>query len=147
MILKIKSIDELKGVSHELKPLFEKYKIVLLEGSMAAGKTTFVKEYCKFIGVKDDVSSPTFGLVNEYETNEGQKIYHFDLYRVEEEEELYDIGFEEYVDSGNLCFIEWPSIAENFIPIKHILLNLLVDENGRRKIQVNTKPNEAEKRN
>ena len=134
----IHTIEDLYPIIKELQPLFEEYKIVLLEGTMGAGKTTFVKEYCKFAEVLDQVSSPTFGLVNEYVTKKGNKIYHFDLYRIEDEEELYDIGFEEYLASGNICFIEWPKIAENFIPFKHILLNLLIVENNTREIQVNT---------
>ncbi len=138
---RIKSVDEIKDLFKELHSKFEEYKVILLEGDMGAGKTTFIKAYTQYREIVDVPSSPTFGLVNEYRDSENNIMYHFDLYRVEDEEELYDIGFEEYLDSGNLCFIEWPGIAENFIPIKHILLNLLIEANEDRTINVSYQPN------
>ena len=121
----IESEKQLIEVCMGLDKMLNHSNIVLLNGDMAAGKTTLVKAYCKYKNVKDLSTSPSFGLVNEYQIGE-KKLYHFDLYRVNEEEELYDIGFEEYLDSGNICFIEWPEIGKNFITESYILVNLLV---------------------
>lgn len=92
--------------------LFDGSAPVLLSGIMGAGKTTFIKEICRFLGVEDPVSSPTFSLVNEYISGEGQAVYHFDLFRIKSIEEIQHIGFTEYLDSGALCLIEWPEIIK-----------------------------------
>ena len=92
-------------------------KTLLFYGNMGAGKTTLIKEICKQLGVNDRVSSPTFSIVNEYEA-ENDIIYHFDLYRMEDEEEAYQVGFEEYIDSGHWIFIEWPERLEKLLPQK-----------------------------
>ena len=96
---------------------------VAFYGNMGAGKTTFITSLCDQLKALDLVSSPTFSIVNEYETESGELIYHFDFYRIKETEELYDIGFEEYIDSDNWCFIEWPEkaaslISEDFLKVK-----------------------------
>ena len=83
---------------------------------MGAGKTTFIKAICTELGVKGRMSSPTFSLINEYLTSSGQKIYHFDFYRIKSEKEAFDLGYEEYFYSGNYCFIEWPDKIENLLP-------------------------------
>jgi tRNA threonylcarbamoyladenosine biosynthesis protein TsaE len=83
-------------------------KIWSFEGEMGAGKTTIIKAICNTLGVIDEVSSPTFSLVNEYKTKDGKTIYHFDFYRIKKIEEVYDIGYEDYFFSGNICLIEWP---------------------------------------
>jgi len=97
---------------------------------MGSGKTTLIKKLCAALGVKDDVSSPTFSLVNEYSGNNGP-IYHFDLYRIKNEEELYDIGYEDYFFSGYLCLVEWPEMASGLIPKKHVMVNIRVENNQR----------------
>ena len=101
---------------------------------MGAVKTTLFKEFCKSIGVNDEVSSPTFSLVNEYESEVGT-VYHFDLYRIQSEEELYDIGYEDYFFSGYLCLVEWPEMASEIIPTKHVFVKIRV-ENDQRLITV-----------
>lgn len=104
-----------------------KYKIFTLNGNLGAGKTTLVKYLCKVLNCTDSVTSPTFSLVNEYLSTSG-KIFHFDLYRINYVEELSNIGFNEYIDSDNYCFIEWPSICENELPEHHKILLNLVDQ-------------------
>jgi tRNA threonylcarbamoyladenosine biosynthesis protein TsaE len=102
-----------------------KYKIFILNGNLGSGKTTLVKYLCKTLDCTDTVTSPTFSLVNEYLSPSG-RIFHFDLYRINCIEELINIGFYEYIDSGNYCFIEWPDICINELPEHHkILLNLI----------------------
>src|SRR5688572_25454959 len=90
--------------------------VVIFEGEMGAGKTTFIKAICRELGVTDAVSSPTFSIVNEYETTAGKRLYHFDFYRIEAEQEALDIGTLEYFESGNWCFIEWPTRIPNLLP-------------------------------
>ena len=105
-------------------------KTLLFYGNMGAGKTTLIKEICKQLGVNDRVSSPTFSIVNEYEA-ENDIIYHFDLYRMEDEEEAYQVGFEEYIDSGHWIFIEWPERLEKLLPQKtnKVFINILNQDN------------------
>ncbi|MFD2514231.1 tRNA (adenosine(37)-N6)-threonylcarbamoyltransferase complex ATPase subunit type 1 TsaE [Pontibacter locisalis] len=105
--------------------------IILFEGPMGAGKTTLIKEFCRQLGVKDNVSSPTFSLVNEYEGVNGKLIYHFDFYRINTEREAVDIGALEYFDSGKICLIEWPSMIPNLLPEHYLLVTLQPDAEGR----------------
>lgn len=132
------SITDLKRVSEHLKEAIKQEKIVLFSGEMGAGKTTLVKALCKHLGVEDEVSSPTFSLVNEYESKVGS-VYHFDLYRIQSEEELYDIGYEDYFFSGYLCLVEWPEMASGIIPENHISVKIRV-ENDQRIITVTQQP-------
>lgn len=89
--------------------------VFLFDAQMGAGKTTFIKQLCLALGVTDTMSSPTYSIVNEYITSSGKKIYHFDLYRVRSKEELFDMGFYDYLVSGNYVFIEWPELSEDFL--------------------------------
>jgi len=93
--------------------------IWLFRGQMGAGKTTLIKEICLQMGVRHSVQSPTFSLINEYETEQGETLYHFDLYRLKNTQEAIEIGIEEYLDSGNICLIEWPEQAEELWNIPH----------------------------
>ena len=111
--------------------------IVLFKGEMGAGKTTLIKNICNFLNVKDDISSPTFSLVNEYETAKGETIYHFDFYRIEKEEEALDMGCEDYFYSNNVCLIEWPSKINNLIPLNFLEIEIEL-LNEQRKIAVRT---------
>ena len=128
------TISDLKPVCAFLKTLATDKKIVLFSGEMGAGKTTLIKELCAHLGIEDQVSSPTFSLVNEYESPIGP-VYHFDLYRIKSEEELYDIGYEDYFFSGYLCLVEWPEMAVSLIPNKHISVAIKA-WNNRRKITI-----------
>ncbi len=110
------SLTDLNGIAKELIMLFQKSRVVLFYGHMGAGKTTFIHALCKELEVVDDISSPTFSIVNEYRTKKGETIYHFDFYRLNSEMEAYDLGYEDYLYSGKLCFIEWPEKIASLLP-------------------------------
>lgn len=131
------SLEELSGIAQGVIKN-AKYKILLLEGEMGVGKTTLIKELVKQLGSKDNVSSPTFSLVNEYHTTNEEKIYHFDFYRIDEEEEALDMGVEEYFYSGEWCLIEWPNKIKNLLPLKSVSVLITVNENQIRTIQLTT---------
>jgi tRNA threonylcarbamoyladenosine biosynthesis protein TsaE len=126
-----RSIQDNNELAEWFKTAFPNPSIVLMIGGMGAGKTTMMKSLCKELGSSDEVSSPTFSLVNEYKTPSG-KIFHFDLYRLKKPSELLDMGFEEYIDSGHWCFIEWPQMAEPFLPENKITLTIQVEDEVRR---------------
>lgn len=109
-------------------------KVILFNGEMGAGKTTFIKALVKKMGVKDTTGSPTFSLVNEYQTNDNQTIYHFDVYRLKSENEAYDMGMDEYLYSGNWCFIEWAEKIPNLIPEAHSSISIKSLPNGKRQL-------------
>ena len=109
-------------------------KVVLFNGAMGAGKTTFIKALCLALGVKSATSSPTFSLVNEYEAAEGL-VYHFDMYRLKHESEAFDFGIEDYLYSGNWCFIEWAEKIPNLIPEEHLVVTLTVLNDGKRHLE------------
>lgn len=125
MRLQASSLSEIKKVAEEILKATEYRKIVLLNAEMGAGKTTLVKEIALILGVSENVSSPTFSIVNEYHGNE--VIYHFDFYRLEDEDEAYDFGIEEYFDSGNLCLLEWPEKISNLLPSEEECLKVDIE--------------------
>lgn len=118
------SLADLPAAASVLLEHAEQEPIILFEGPMGAGKTTLIKEICFQLGVQENVSSPTFALVNEYEAAGGNLIYHFDFYRINEEREALDIGALEYFESGRLCLIEWPSMIPNLLPEHYLLVEL-----------------------
>lgn len=110
-------------------------KLWCFYGQMGAGKTTLIKEICAQLGAKDHVSSPTFSLVNEYALANGEKIFHFDFYRINSIEEVYDIGFEDYFYNGNICLVEWPEKIETLLISEEIYtIKILGEEDGRKLI-------------
>jgi tRNA threonylcarbamoyladenosine biosynthesis protein TsaE len=123
------NLDSLSKVAQQIIQLNE--KIILFDAPMGAGKTTLIKELCKQLGSKDNFSSPTYQLVNEYVFPKG-KIYHFDLYRLKSINELIDLGFEDYLSqSANYCFIEWPAFAEEFLQTNFVKVQIKLQENIR----------------
>lgn len=127
----INSTAELNAVAKELLAFANGDKFFIFEGEMAAGKTTFIKSFCEVLGVEDVVSSPTFSIVNEYESPNGS-VYHFDFYRLKNIQEAYDIGYEEYFYSGDYCLIEWPSKVEELLPEKYIKVEIEITGDEQR---------------
>ncbi|MBR4406262.1 MAG: tRNA (adenosine(37)-N6)-threonylcarbamoyltransferase complex ATPase subunit type 1 TsaE, partial [Bacteroidaceae bacterium] len=109
-------------------------KVFAMFGPMGVGKTTFVKAVCEILGVEDTITSPTFAIVNEYRTNTGDQIFHFDFYRIRKVEEVYDMGYEDYVYSGAVCFLEWPELIEELLPEDAVRVTLSEEEDGTRTI-------------
>ena len=112
----IADLNGIEAVSQQLLSDLPKRKCIAFFGDLGAGKTSLIKNMCTLLKVKDDVSSPTFSLVNEYHTQDGNRVYHFDFYRIKSIEEVYDIGIEEYFDSDHYCFIEWPEMIQEILP-------------------------------
>ena len=113
--------------------------VVAFEGEMGAGKTTLIRALCAELGVGDDVSSPTFALVNEYRGGRGEPLYHFDFYRLDSTDEAARLGVAEYFDSGYLCLLEWPSRVASLLP-PHLLVELAVTGPESRQLTISTKP-------
>ncbi|MDR2962360.1 MAG: tRNA (adenosine(37)-N6)-threonylcarbamoyltransferase complex ATPase subunit type 1 TsaE [Bacteroidales bacterium] len=131
----ISSLHEISAAAEEFLERTKQHNVIAFNGQMAAGKTTFIKALCAALGVAEETTSPTFSLVNEYQTSAGSTIYHFDLYRIEHTEELLDMGFEDYVYSGHKCFIEWAEIAAVLLPPDTLWVTLRVNENGVRIVE------------
>ena len=131
----ISSLEELDMAAGHFLELAGAQTLIAFSGEMGAGKTTFIQALCRNLGVKVEVNSPTFSLVNEYFTPVGNSIFHFDLYRIETPDELFDMGYEEYFFSGSLCLIEWPEKAQNLIPEDALWVNIVIGENEARLIQ------------
>ncbi|HEX8059913.1 MAG TPA: tRNA (adenosine(37)-N6)-threonylcarbamoyltransferase complex ATPase subunit type 1 TsaE [Cyclobacteriaceae bacterium] len=127
------AIEDLDSVAKKLLVESGNSTVWLFHGEMGAGKTTLIKAICKAMGVTSVMTSPTFSIVNEYDGN--GKIYHFDFYRLKNEEEAYDIGVEEYLDSGNLCLIEWPERIPSLLPPSRFDIKLEIESPTHRRIQ------------
>lgn len=131
-----KSVDELSSVARKILELYSDNRIFAFLGSMGAGKTTFIKAVCAELGVHEDVTSPTFSIVNEYIGKQGESIYHFDFYRIKKQEEIMDIGSDEYFYSGNYCFLEWPELVKELLPESIVYVSIEENfEDGSRIIQ------------
>lgn len=128
------SLNEVSQVAQEILELAA-HKIILFYGDMGVGKTTLIKEMCSKMGVEDITHSPTFSIVNEY-LSKSETIYHFDFYRLKNEEEAYDIGVEDYLYSDAWCFIEWPENIKNLLPLESTEVHISLLENGMRAIQL-----------
>tara|TARA_B110000879_G_C11176307_1_gene516133 strand:+ start:2542 stop:2952 length:411 start_codon:yes stop_codon:yes gene_type:complete len=128
----VNCISELKSVALQLIQYKKQKNIICFYGEMGVGKTTFIKEICKNLLVNDNVSSPTFSIVNQYKTKQNKIIYHFDFYRLETEEEAYDMGYEEYFFQNDLCLIEWPEKIERLIP--EDIIKVILTKKGEQRI-------------
>lgn len=130
-------LTDLPEVSKHLIELAKNNKIWTFNGEMGAGKTTLIKAICTTLGVIDEVSSPTFSMVNEYKTKNGETVFHFDFYRIKSLSEAYDLGIEDYFDSGNICLIEWPSMIDEILQ-NETRFNIFIElKNNKRQITVN----------
>lgn len=134
MELKYDSLEQLSSIAQSIISFAENDKVWLLEGEMGAGKTTLVSAIGKELGFVDTVSSPTFSIVNEYLDAAESSYYHFDFYRINDEEEAVDIGTEEYFYSGNVCFVEWSSKIESLIPDKYLKISINFESESSRTI-------------
>ena len=134
--LEIQSIDTINKTAEEFVSLMGDKTVFAFHGKMGAGKTTFIKAICEKLGVEDVINSPTFAIVNEYRANTGELIYHFDFYRINSIEEVYDFGYEDYFYSGSICFIEWPEKIESLLPYDVVNVNIEEQENGTRLVKV-----------
>lgn len=114
----------LEKIAGELLTACGEKRVVAFYGDMGAGKTTFIRYLCQQLGVVDTVQSPTFSIINEYRTMTGDPLYHFDFYRIRKLEEVYDIGYEDYIYSGFWCFIEWPGLMEDLLPADAVVVKI-----------------------
>tara|TARA_Y100000746_G_scaffold207547_1_gene195947 strand:- start:2320 stop:2748 length:429 start_codon:yes stop_codon:yes gene_type:complete len=126
----IKNENELDSIAQQILKHY-KIKVFLLFGKMGVGKTTFIKSLCKGLNVIDIVSSPTFSIVNQYLNKDNDIVYHFDFYRTNNNEEIFDIGYEEYIYSSSYCFIEWPEKIESLLPNNYIKIEMTLEEDKR----------------
>ena len=123
--------DELYNLAAELRSYANGFKVWAFYGEIGAGKTTFIRQICKLLGVKENVSSPTFSLINEYSDINENPVYHFDFFRIENEQQAVNIGCEEYFESGSLCLIEWPEKILNLLPHPYVKIVIRVEETKR----------------
>ena len=136
MEISIKSLDEISKAAQEFVAAMGDKKVFAFYGKMGAGKTTFIKAVCEELGVEDVINSPTFAIVNEYVDGKGEPIYHFDFYRIKKEQEVLDIGYEDYVYSGNVCLMEWPELIENLLPDDAVKVTIEEEKDGSRKVLI-----------
>ena len=149
MGIKISGTDSIAQAAREFLGCMGQARVIAFYGQMGAGKTTFIKALCEELGVSDVITSPTFAIVNEYslptssagattspahqaERGEGGVVYHFDFYRIKQLDEVYDMGYEEYFYSGNLCFIEWPELIETLLPDDALRVSITEQPDGTR---------------
>lgn len=133
----IQSLDSIEQAAIEFVREMGDNTVFAFYGEMGAGKTTFIKEICKVLGVTDTITSPTFAIVNEYRSDEtAELIYHFDFYRVEKIEEVFDFGYEDYFYSGAICFIEWPERVDSLLPNDCVHVTITVNDDDSRSVEL-----------
>ncbi len=134
---KIDQLENIKDVAGLfVEDVLSQVKVVTFEAPMGTGKTTFIKAVCEVLGVNDQMNSPTFSIVNEYDCEEKGLIYHFDCYRIESVHDLYNIGVEDYLYADAYCFIEWPELMYEFISNEYALVRMSLNEDNSRNIEV-----------
>ena len=132
MEIRINSLDTIHEAAKEFIKGMGDGKVFAFYGKMGAGKTTFIQALCEVLGVKDVITSPTFAIINEYTDGNDNPIYHFDFYRIKKLEEVYDMGYEDYFYSGNLCLLEWPELVEDVLPENVIKVTIEEQPDGSR---------------
>ena len=132
MEIRINSLDTIHEAAKDFIKGMGDGKVFAFYGKMGAGKTTFIKALCEVLGVKDVITSPTFAIINEYTDGNNNPIYHFDFYRIKKLEEVYDMGYEDYFYSGNLCLLEWPELVEDVLPENVIKVTIEEQPDGSR---------------
>ncbi|MBC8053640.1 MAG: tRNA (adenosine(37)-N6)-threonylcarbamoyltransferase complex ATPase subunit type 1 TsaE [Sphingobacteriaceae bacterium] len=137
MELKVSGLENLPAAAEQILEVAGNNRVFLFYGEMGAGKTTLIKSLCALLKVEDTVSSPTFSIVNEY-VGDKVRVYHFDFYRIKNETEALDLGYEDYFYSGHYCFIEWPEKISNLLPEKFVELKLLETSENERLIKITT---------
>jgi tRNA threonylcarbamoyladenosine biosynthesis protein TsaE len=125
------SLNELPSAAQKIIDSIGDGTVIAFYGDMGAGKTTLIKEICKQLGSRDNITSPTFALMNEYSTDPGQKIFHFDFYRTDSIAEVFDMGYEDFFYSGNLCLVEWPEKIKQLLPQNCLSVYITVENNLR----------------
>lgn len=136
MTILIKDKKHLHAAARKLLRQCGGKKILAFYGAMGSGKTTIIKSICEILGATDIVTSPTFTLVNEYKTETGESLYHFDFYRIRKTEEVFDFGIEEYFTSGSWCFMEWPELVEDILPSEIVRIRINVTDDEQRILQL-----------
>ena len=139
MEIKIHSLEQINEAAKEFIAAMGDNTVFAFYGKMGAGKTTFIKAVCENLGVTDVINSPTFAIVNEYRSETEELIYHFDFYRIKRLEEVYDMVYEDYFYCGALCFIEWPELIEELLPLDAVKVYIEEQENGERTIRFDAK--------
>ena len=137
MTFDLSSLDTINQAAQQFIAAMGNHKLFAFYGEMGAGKTTFIKALCDALGVVDVVNSPTFAIANDYETNAGDHIYHFDFYRLKSPQEALDFGVEDYFYSGCICFMEWPEQIGDLLPSDSVAVKITLQEDGSRTISAN----------
>ena len=133
LTIRINTLEKIEAAARQFVEAMGDNTVFAFYGKMGAGKTTFIKEVCTLLGVTDNITSPTFAIVNEYRSDiAGELIYHFDFYRIKKLEEVYDLGYEDYFYSGALCFIEWPELIEELLPGNTVKVTIEEEADGAR---------------
>jgi len=132
--IRIENLSEIEKSAREFIEGMGDAAVFAFYGEMGAGKTTFIKAICEALGVEDVINSPTFSIVNEYRSQTGELIYHFDFYRINKIEEAYDFGYEDYFYSGAICFVEWPEKILDLLPKDHVAVTIQVNKNDSRTV-------------
>ncbi|MBE6284841.1 MAG: tRNA (adenosine(37)-N6)-threonylcarbamoyltransferase complex ATPase subunit type 1 TsaE [Bacteroidales bacterium] len=132
----INGIEDYPQAAREFVKLLDKGRIFAFYGKMGSGKTTFIKSICEELGVEDSINSPTFAIVNEYEDRNQNTIYHFDFYRIKSIEEVYNMGYEEYLYGDAICFMEWPELIEELLPEETVKVFVEETEGGARSVKI-----------
>ena len=131
------TLAKIKETAKKFMDTTANYRVFAVDGEMGVGKTTFVHAVCEVMGVKENIASPTFSIINHYSTTKGEIIYHIDLYRLKDEEEAIQAGVEDCLYSGNYCFVEWPQKAAGIFPDNTIQVSITVIDMNTRKLKIN----------